>query len=326
MRVHTDPLAASAADAVNANAFTVGQEIFFANGLFEPHTRDGQRLLAHELSHTVQQAGYSGQAIPSIAASQAVYRDTPQNPAGSRQAPEAATADNSSKTVTVDVPPDLALWLKIHFLNIPDVQLTPPSLLTPPAQPSIYSPGTLSPGAGSGSQPFSYTPPASGTQTPVLTPPASPLSPTAGPNPALTPGGSGSPAQSPAAPTAPDRLALKDLGPISLGARIGFPSAPQTAQPDGSPSALQESLRKANILSSLITGKPPAMPSPDPGQLVGAVWGIFSTRIAPGYAAMIANKMSSKPSSGVGFQLDATILLNLPKVEGAGGTLTVTFP
>ena len=57
VRVHTDALAADSANAVNANAWTVGQDIAFAAGRYQPSTPEGQTLLAHELAHTVQQRG-----------------------------------------------------------------------------------------------------------------------------------------------------------------------------------------------------------------------------------------------------------------------------
>lgn len=57
VRLHHDAAADAAARAVGARAFTVGQHIHFAAGEYRPHTRDGLHLLAHELSHTVQQAG-----------------------------------------------------------------------------------------------------------------------------------------------------------------------------------------------------------------------------------------------------------------------------
>ena len=57
VRVHTDVKAAESARAVNARAFTVGQDVVFGAGEYAPGTAAGQRLLAHELTHVVQQAG-----------------------------------------------------------------------------------------------------------------------------------------------------------------------------------------------------------------------------------------------------------------------------
>jgi hypothetical protein len=57
VRIHDDALAAEATQAVNANAYTVGHDIVFASGRYQPGTAQGRRLLAHELAHVVQQAG-----------------------------------------------------------------------------------------------------------------------------------------------------------------------------------------------------------------------------------------------------------------------------
>ena len=55
VRIYSDTAAASTADALHAKAFTVGQDIAFATGRYDPHTPQGQHLLMHELAHTVQQ-------------------------------------------------------------------------------------------------------------------------------------------------------------------------------------------------------------------------------------------------------------------------------
>ncbi|MEU1372438.1 DUF4157 domain-containing protein [Streptomyces triculaminicus] len=54
VRVHTDRDAALLTDLLGADAVTVGEDIFFAEGRFSPGTEDGRRLVAHELLHTVQ--------------------------------------------------------------------------------------------------------------------------------------------------------------------------------------------------------------------------------------------------------------------------------
>jgi hypothetical protein len=55
VRVHSDAMAARSADAVNARAYTVGQDIVFAARQYAPETYAGHRLLAHELVHVAQQ-------------------------------------------------------------------------------------------------------------------------------------------------------------------------------------------------------------------------------------------------------------------------------
>lgn len=63
VRVHTDARAAASAQTVNALAYTVGHDLVFGAGRYAPGTTDGRRLLAHELTHVVQQAGRTGGAL-----------------------------------------------------------------------------------------------------------------------------------------------------------------------------------------------------------------------------------------------------------------------
>ena len=62
VRVHTDTKAADSASALGAAAYTVGNNIVFGPGRYAPTSSAGRHLLAHELAHTVQQAG-SGPAL-----------------------------------------------------------------------------------------------------------------------------------------------------------------------------------------------------------------------------------------------------------------------
>jgi hypothetical protein len=54
-KVHTDAAAARLASSLNAQAFTVGRDIYMGAGRYQPGTESGRALLAHELAHTVQQ-------------------------------------------------------------------------------------------------------------------------------------------------------------------------------------------------------------------------------------------------------------------------------
>ncbi len=63
VRVHTDAQAQQLAGRVDARAITVGQHIYFAAGEYQPATRDGRRLLVHELAHTLQSP--AGQSVAS---------------------------------------------------------------------------------------------------------------------------------------------------------------------------------------------------------------------------------------------------------------------
>jgi hypothetical protein len=55
VKIHTDSRADTLNRAVQARAFTSGQDLFFRNGEFDPTSHSGQKLLAHELTHVMQQ-------------------------------------------------------------------------------------------------------------------------------------------------------------------------------------------------------------------------------------------------------------------------------
>ena len=57
VRVHTGSQATEAARSVSARAYTAGQHVVFGSGQYAPGTDEGKRLLAHELTHVVQQNG-----------------------------------------------------------------------------------------------------------------------------------------------------------------------------------------------------------------------------------------------------------------------------
>jgi hypothetical protein len=67
VRVHTDEKAASSARALNALAYTSGQDVVFAASQYAPETDAGQRLLAHELMHVVQQGDGETESFSPIA-------------------------------------------------------------------------------------------------------------------------------------------------------------------------------------------------------------------------------------------------------------------
>jgi hypothetical protein len=55
VRVHTDAQSDQLNQSIQAKAFTTGQDVFFRQGAYEPGSRGGQELIAHELTHVVQQ-------------------------------------------------------------------------------------------------------------------------------------------------------------------------------------------------------------------------------------------------------------------------------
>ncbi|GGK23226.1 hypothetical protein GCM10010124_14680 [Pilimelia terevasa] len=64
VRVHTDGRAADSARAVHAQAYTVGSEIVFGAGRYDPGSDPGRHVLAHELTHVVQQRGGPVEGTP----------------------------------------------------------------------------------------------------------------------------------------------------------------------------------------------------------------------------------------------------------------------
>jgi peptidoglycan hydrolase-like protein with peptidoglycan-binding domain len=67
VRLHTDSKAADTAKSINAKAFTKGKDVVFASGQYSPGTSSGKRLMAHELTHVVQQHGPTLGQLPAIA-------------------------------------------------------------------------------------------------------------------------------------------------------------------------------------------------------------------------------------------------------------------
>ncbi len=65
VRIHSDPEAASLSNQLSARAFTYQNHVFFARDQYQPGTSEGKHLLAHELTHTIQQ-GHAEQQSPKV--------------------------------------------------------------------------------------------------------------------------------------------------------------------------------------------------------------------------------------------------------------------
>lgn len=100
VRVHTDARAAESAGAVNAHAYTVGEDVVFAPGQYQPSTERGNALIAHELSHVLQQEGASGETAKAMS-----------NPADAseREADAVAGGVLRNETVTVNQSPSATM-------------------------------------------------------------------------------------------------------------------------------------------------------------------------------------------------------------------------
>jgi hypothetical protein len=103
VRVHTDEQAAASARAVRALAYTVGSHVVFGTGQYQPAQPSGRRLLAHELTHVLQQGGGAATSIQraSIAASPSLAVGA-EDDAAEREARRAAAAIDQDENVAVD--------------------------------------------------------------------------------------------------------------------------------------------------------------------------------------------------------------------------------
>lgn len=79
VRVHTGPEAAATARSINARAFTLGRDVAFAAGEYDPRSERGRGLLAHELVHVVQQSAAPTRIQRSLSVDRAPPTD-PQDP------------------------------------------------------------------------------------------------------------------------------------------------------------------------------------------------------------------------------------------------------
>lgn len=93
VRVHDDAGAGQLSQSLNADAFTTQQDIFFAEGKYAPHSDEGQKLLAHELTHVVQQ----GAARPKAKEEEAPDEETVE--AAAEKPPEGGKTADSPTTL-----------------------------------------------------------------------------------------------------------------------------------------------------------------------------------------------------------------------------------
>ncbi|KAB8145707.1 DUF4157 domain-containing protein [Chloroflexia bacterium SDU3-3] len=102
VRVHTGDQAAMVARQINARAFTVGSDIGFDRGEYAPGTSAGRELLAHELTHTMQQTGG--------VATKRVQRKAPEGASQAAEAapPEAKAAAPEVASEQADMPDEVA--------------------------------------------------------------------------------------------------------------------------------------------------------------------------------------------------------------------------
>ena len=101
-RVHVDNSASRAAAGIQARAYTSGSHIGFGAGEYRPGTRAGDHLLAHELSHVVQQTGPSPTIARSPNPTAVIQRDpAPNATPANAPAANAPANDTAEKDVAV---------------------------------------------------------------------------------------------------------------------------------------------------------------------------------------------------------------------------------
>jgi hypothetical protein len=137
VRIHPGPQAARAAASLNARAFTVGQEIFFSAGRYQPQSLEGSHLLAHELAHAVQQRPLSplGASLPVSQPGDPVEREADRaafallagrtaNVAGGSQSLAIHRAPDSPTPPAPEVKPEVTIrqWLEQHQFAPPEEQ------------------------------------------------------------------------------------------------------------------------------------------------------------------------------------------------------------
>ncbi|MFI0237713.1 DUF4157 domain-containing protein [Streptomyces sp. NPDC016845] len=125
VRVHTDRDSAALAELVGADAVTVGQEIFFAPGMFRPGTEDGRRLLAHELLHTVQSPHQPG----ALRAGRDLGAVSSPRDAAEREAERGARSDEPHPEVTHDATPGWLRYATVRADRFRTEQLDPATLV-----------------------------------------------------------------------------------------------------------------------------------------------------------------------------------------------------
>jgi hypothetical protein len=151
VRVHADDRAAASTRAVDALAYTVGSDIVFGSNRYAPNTDSGRHLLAHELTHVLQQrqiesAVIARQPAPDAGAPDAgaapdagtVNPVAPDAGAGAGAAPPPGSApaasavtvtglqvDNPTASITFDVPSNLGAAGRHHAVSVASIGATP---------------------------------------------------------------------------------------------------------------------------------------------------------------------------------------------------------
>ncbi len=150
------------------------------------------------------------------------------------------------------------------------------------------------------------------------------LAPPAPPEPLLVPAPSDTDGAPSTTPSLPSRLSVASSGSFSLGLRLGFPELEARTIPGAPASALSESLRRAELMNQQLTGQvPQGWDAIDKGELARAVWGIFSTHLAPDVARSITSGLRTPTGTGgPSYELDLVLFTNF---SGGGLSFSVVY-
>lgn len=133
IRIHTDHQAASMNREINAKAFTHGSDIYFNNGQYNPATNEGKHLLAHELTHTVQQ-GAAPEIMPKPAgdSTEISSSESPETAVNYHDSDGAGMADDAQDQLKESIPDDLVIEEPV-----PDIPPDPVETSIDPVEPEI---------------------------------------------------------------------------------------------------------------------------------------------------------------------------------------------
>jgi hypothetical protein len=131
VQVHTDARAAESARSVNALAYTIGRDIVFASGQFSPQTTAGRRLLAHELTHTIQQGAVKGGGH--LSQGQTVARSLQRAPADAAPSPESGGASIYDEAELTPEPADAENYVVGNTMDMVSIDSPAEEMLASPA-------------------------------------------------------------------------------------------------------------------------------------------------------------------------------------------------
>jgi len=248
VRVHHDPRAATSARAVNALAYTVGSDVVFDTGRYAPDTSSGRSLIAHELTHVVQQRTVSTdlRSPIQIGSSTTVHeREADRIASGMSSHGPGAGRDVVADPTPVAVPQVSRLAAADAHLQRAVMGETFASRTSAPGT-STHSLFTT--GLGLLGQPVTGHEPAAGSKGKPAPPPAPPRTPAASPVQAPPPA-------APAAPPAKEKTAAAGPAPTPQD------QAKHPEQP-GAPAAAAPATAAAPAAATAPTTAPTTAPAP----------------------------------------------------------------